>query len=72
MTDATRLTAAAAAARIRAGELEAGELWDAYRARAAADELNAFTWVSDAAEPPGVASDAPLGGPARRDRGSEP
>ena len=62
MTDATRLTAAAAAARIRAGELEAGELWDAYRARAAADELNAFTWVSDTAEPPGVAPDAPLGG----------
>ncbi|MFL5976639.1 MAG: Asp-tRNA(Asn)/Glu-tRNA(Gln) amidotransferase subunit GatA [Solirubrobacterales bacterium] len=62
MTDATRLTAAAAAARIRAGELEAGELWEAYRTRAVADELNAFTWVSDAAEPPAVAPDAPLGG----------
>ena len=47
--------------RIRAGELDAGELWSAYRERAAADELNAFTWVADA-EPPEVDRD----GAARR------
>jgi aspartyl-tRNA(Asn)/glutamyl-tRNA(Gln) amidotransferase subunit A len=62
MSDAMLLSAAQAAARIRAGELDAGELWEAYRKRAAADELNAYTWVSDAAEPPPVPADAPLGG----------
>jgi aspartyl-tRNA(Asn)/glutamyl-tRNA(Gln) amidotransferase subunit A len=40
------LTAAQAAAAIGAGELSAGELFDVYRARAAADELNCFTWVA--------------------------
>jgi aspartyl-tRNA(Asn)/glutamyl-tRNA(Gln) amidotransferase subunit A len=43
------LTAAQAAERIRAGEIAAAELFEAYRERAAADELNAFTWVADAA-----------------------
>jgi aspartyl-tRNA(Asn)/glutamyl-tRNA(Gln) amidotransferase subunit A len=67
------LTAADAAARVRAGDLDPADLWQAYRERAAADELNAFTWVSDADEPPtaspgGSSSasprdrDAPLGG----------
>jgi aspartyl-tRNA(Asn)/glutamyl-tRNA(Gln) amidotransferase subunit A len=60
MSDVLDLTAAQAAARVRAGELGAAELWNAYRERAAADELNAFTWVSKAAEPP--ATDGPLGG----------
>ena len=46
MSDALSLTAAEAAARIRAGELDAAELWHGYRARAAADELNAYTWVA--------------------------
>ncbi len=41
------LTAAQAAAAIGAGELSAGELFDVYRARAAADELNCFTWVAE-------------------------
>jgi aspartyl-tRNA(Asn)/glutamyl-tRNA(Gln) amidotransferase subunit A len=41
------LTAAQAAGEIEAGRLSAGELFDAYRARAAADELNCFTWVAD-------------------------
>ncbi|MGI8903978.1 MAG: Asp-tRNA(Asn)/Glu-tRNA(Gln) amidotransferase subunit GatA [Solirubrobacteraceae bacterium] len=45
------LTAAAAAAAVRGGELDSGELFEAYRRRAAADELNAFTWVADALEP---------------------
>ncbi len=55
------LTAAAAAERVRAGELSPAELWQAYRERAAADSLNAFLWVADE-EAPAVAPDAPLGG----------
>jgi aspartyl-tRNA(Asn)/glutamyl-tRNA(Gln) amidotransferase subunit A len=57
------LTAAQAAAAVRAGELDPAELFDAYRARAAADRLNAFLWLAD--EPPagvGRASGQPLGG----------
>ncbi len=54
------LTAARAAAAVRAGDLDAGELWDVYRARATADEdLNAFTWVAE--ERPGTL-EGPLGG----------
>ncbi|HET6447900.1 MAG TPA: Asp-tRNA(Asn)/Glu-tRNA(Gln) amidotransferase subunit GatA [Conexibacter sp.] len=58
------LTAAQAAARIRSGELSAGELFEAYRQRAAsdADDLNAFTWVADTAPDGGAAQDAPLAG----------
>jgi aspartyl-tRNA(Asn)/glutamyl-tRNA(Gln) amidotransferase subunit A len=55
------LTAAAAAAAIGAGELDATELFDFYRARAAADELNAFTWVAEAA-PATAGADTPLAG----------
>jgi aspartyl-tRNA(Asn)/glutamyl-tRNA(Gln) amidotransferase subunit A len=58
----TDLTAAAAAERVRDGELSASELFEAYRARAVAENLNAFTWVADAAPANGAASDAPLGG----------
>src|SRR6185503_11731810 len=61
MSDALSLTAAAAAARVRAGDLDPAELWDGYRARAAADDHNAFTWVSDA-DAATVDRDAPLGG----------
>ena len=61
MSDLQELTAAAAAERVRAGELSHAELFEFYRGRAAADELNAFTWVAD--EPPEApAADAPLGG----------
>jgi aspartyl-tRNA(Asn)/glutamyl-tRNA(Gln) amidotransferase subunit A len=56
------LTAAQAAERIRAGDLGAGELFDAYRERAAADELNAFTWVADAAPSPDGEARSPLAG----------
>jgi aspartyl-tRNA(Asn)/glutamyl-tRNA(Gln) amidotransferase subunit A len=56
------LTAAAAAERVRAGELDPTELFEAYRARAAADELGAFTWVADSPPVGGPARDAPLGG----------
>jgi aspartyl-tRNA(Asn)/glutamyl-tRNA(Gln) amidotransferase subunit A len=55
------LTAAGAAAAIRAGELDAAELFEFYRERSAANELNAYTWVADSA-PDQVAADAPLAG----------
>jgi aspartyl-tRNA(Asn)/glutamyl-tRNA(Gln) amidotransferase subunit A len=56
------LTAAAAAEAVRAGELDASELFEAYRGRAARDELNAFTWVADGPPPGPPARDVPLGG----------
>ena len=48
MSDLIDLTAAQAADRIGAGEIDPAELFEAYRQRAAADELNAFTWVAEA------------------------
>src|SRR3954468_17886005 len=62
MSDLTALTAKQAADAIGAGELDAGELFEAYRAKAAADELNAYTWVADAAAPGNGAGSAPLAG----------
>jgi aspartyl-tRNA(Asn)/glutamyl-tRNA(Gln) amidotransferase subunit A len=63
VSELIELTAGQAAERVRAGEIGAAELFEAYRARAAADELNAFTWVSEAAPPDGERTvDAPLGG----------
>jgi aspartyl-tRNA(Asn)/glutamyl-tRNA(Gln) amidotransferase subunit A len=62
VSELTDLTAAQAAARIRAGEIDAREMFAAYRARAAADELNAFTWVADAAPDSFPAADTPLAG----------
>jgi aspartyl-tRNA(Asn)/glutamyl-tRNA(Gln) amidotransferase subunit A len=66
------LSAAQAAREIAAGALSVGELFDAYRARAGADDLNCFTWVAseDSTElaPSGLAgrngpsADAPLAG----------
>ena len=44
--DVLALSAVEAAREIAAGELSAGELFDAYRARAAGDDLNCFTWVA--------------------------
>jgi len=41
------LTAADAAAKVRAGELSADELFEAYRDAAAGDELNAYLYVAD-------------------------
>jgi aspartyl-tRNA(Asn)/glutamyl-tRNA(Gln) amidotransferase subunit A len=60
MSDALALTAAAAAARIRSGELDPEELWHGYRERAVADPLNAYTWV--AGESPPALVDGPLAG----------
>ena len=61
-TELLDLTAAEAGERVRRGELDPAELFEAYRARAAADELNAFTWVADGPEPGASYRDAPLGG----------
>jgi aspartyl-tRNA(Asn)/glutamyl-tRNA(Gln) amidotransferase subunit A len=63
MTDVLALTGAQAAERVRAGDLSAAEVFDAYRNRAAADGLNAFLWVAE--EAPANLDDAargPLGG----------
>jgi aspartyl-tRNA(Asn)/glutamyl-tRNA(Gln) amidotransferase subunit A len=62
VSDPLALTGSQAAAAIRAGELDARELFEAYRERAAAEQLNAFTWVADA--PPAAAADpsGPLAG----------
>jgi aspartyl-tRNA(Asn)/glutamyl-tRNA(Gln) amidotransferase subunit A len=56
------LTAAAAAAAVAAGDLDAGELFEFYRERAAREELNAFTWVAPAGEEDRRIDAAPLGG----------
>jgi aspartyl-tRNA(Asn)/glutamyl-tRNA(Gln) amidotransferase subunit A len=47
--DVVALTAAQAAAAVAKGDLDRRELFEAYRARAAADELNAYLWVADEA-----------------------
>jgi aspartyl-tRNA(Asn)/glutamyl-tRNA(Gln) amidotransferase subunit A len=57
------LSAAEAVGEIEAGRLSAAELFDAYRARAATDRLNCFTWVADetpATEPGGALRGVPL------------
>jgi len=58
--DILSLTGAQAAERVRAGDLDAGELFAFYRERAAADDLNAFLWVADG--PDGANSSGPLAG----------
>jgi aspartyl-tRNA(Asn)/glutamyl-tRNA(Gln) amidotransferase subunit A len=60
--DVLGLSAAAAAAAIREGDLSAAELFQVYRARAAADDLGAFTWVADGPPDPPEPAEAPLGG----------
>jgi len=60
-SDLTLLSAAAAAAAIKRGELSATELFEAYRAAAAGDELNAYLWVAEDAPAP-VREGAPLAG----------
>jgi len=60
VSELIELTAAEAAAKLRAREIDAGELFEAYRERAAGNDLNAFTWVADSA--PETAPDSPLGG----------
>jgi aspartyl-tRNA(Asn)/glutamyl-tRNA(Gln) amidotransferase subunit A len=64
VSDLLDLTAAQAIEQIQAGDLAAAELFEAYRGRAAADadDLNAFTWVADAAPAEAPADGAPLAG----------
>jgi aspartyl-tRNA(Asn)/glutamyl-tRNA(Gln) amidotransferase subunit A len=62
MTDVTSLSAVEAAERVRARELAPGEVFTAYRERAAADELNAFLWVADGPEEAADPATSPLGG----------
>jgi aspartyl-tRNA(Asn)/glutamyl-tRNA(Gln) amidotransferase subunit A len=62
VSDLLDLTAAEAAEGVRTGTVDHGELWTAYRERALADELNAFSWVSGEVTPPEVERNAPLGG----------
>ena len=59
--DVLALSAAQAIERIRSGDLRSSEVFDAYRTRAAAEDLNAFTWVADAT-PAAAGEDAPLAG----------
>jgi aspartyl-tRNA(Asn)/glutamyl-tRNA(Gln) amidotransferase subunit A len=62
MSEITALTAKQAADAVAKGDLDPTELFETYRAKAAADDLNAYTWVADAApEQNGVAA-KPLGG----------
>jgi aspartyl-tRNA(Asn)/glutamyl-tRNA(Gln) amidotransferase subunit A len=67
-SDIIGLSAVAAAAAIGDGSLSAGELFEAYRVRAAADRaagedgLNCFTWVSDPTHPANDHAPAPLAG----------
>jgi aspartyl-tRNA(Asn)/glutamyl-tRNA(Gln) amidotransferase subunit A len=60
VSDLIALSAAEASGRLKAREIAAAELFEAYRERAANDELNAFTWVADAA--PAENGDTALGG----------
>ena len=62
MSDLLDLTAAQAVERVRGGETSAQELFDAYRERAAADELNAYLWLADALPPDPPPPDSLLGG----------
>ncbi|MDQ3572332.1 MAG: Asp-tRNA(Asn)/Glu-tRNA(Gln) amidotransferase subunit GatA [Actinomycetota bacterium] len=69
MSEVAGLTAAQALARIEAGELSAGEWFDAYARVAADEELNAFLWLAepgsgavehDASAPSGPLAGAPI------------
>jgi aspartyl-tRNA(Asn)/glutamyl-tRNA(Gln) amidotransferase subunit A len=64
MSELLSFTAAQAAERIKAGEISADELFEAYRERSAAEDLNAFLWVADrpdeAADTSGPLAGVPL------------
>ena len=63
MSELLDLTATEAVARIEAGDVDSAELFEAYRERAAADDLNAFTWVADGPDPRADPSGPLLGVP---------
>jgi aspartyl-tRNA(Asn)/glutamyl-tRNA(Gln) amidotransferase subunit A len=56
------LTVAEAAARIRGGDLSAGEYGDAWRAAAAGDSLNAYLWTAEDGALQNGTADGPLAG----------
>ena len=62
MSELIDLTAAAAAERIRAREIAPSELFEAYRARAVASDLNAYTWIADELPESNRYAETPLGG----------
>ncbi len=62
MTELIDLTAAAAAELVRAGDIDASELFELYRGRAAAEDLNAFTWVAESSPDGPAPRDSVLGG----------
>ena len=61
MTELLDLSATELVEGVGAGSFSADEVFEAYRRRAAADELNAFTWVADG-PPEAPPADAPLAG----------
>ena len=61
-TELLDLTAAQAIERVKRGELDPADLWRLYRERTLADDLHAFTWVSEETEPPPLPDGATLGG----------
>ncbi|MDQ3675457.1 MAG: Asp-tRNA(Asn)/Glu-tRNA(Gln) amidotransferase subunit GatA [Actinomycetota bacterium] len=62
VTDLTALTAAQAVAAIERGDTDATELFEAYRAAAVADELNAYLWVPEGAPQQAPPDGSPLAG----------
>src|SRR6478672_10717311 len=60
MADLLDLTAAQAATLVRSGDLDPADLWARYHERAAAEDLNACTWVAE--EPPVFDTSSDLGG----------
>jgi aspartyl-tRNA(Asn)/glutamyl-tRNA(Gln) amidotransferase subunit A len=62
VTELLALTAAQAADAVGRGDLDPHELYEAYRAAAAADELNAYVWVAGAGASGAGARDRPLAG----------
>jgi aspartyl-tRNA(Asn)/glutamyl-tRNA(Gln) amidotransferase subunit A len=61
-SDVLELSAAKAIDAIRAGEIDPTELFETYRRRAEADELNAFTWVAESTPSAPASREPPLGG----------
>jgi aspartyl-tRNA(Asn)/glutamyl-tRNA(Gln) amidotransferase subunit A len=62
VSDLIDLTAAEAAAGVRAREVDPAELFETYRKRASGDDLNAFTWVAEQAPGQAPGADQPLAG----------
>jgi aspartyl-tRNA(Asn)/glutamyl-tRNA(Gln) amidotransferase subunit A len=62
VSELIELSAATAAELVHKREIDPRELFEAYRERAAADSINAFTWVADGAPDSGGYDAAPLGG----------